>query len=275
MLSYQHLYHAGNNADCHKHGILCLLLARLKEKETPFSFTDTHSGRGLYDLTCFEAAKTNEFSDGIARIWNLDNWPASLAPYQKIIHDMNKKGGLHYYPGSPAIAAKLSRAQDRLSLYEFHPQELEALQENMGDEKRAQCHFTNGWEALNHPAPPENRGMVLIDPSYELKEDYELMAERLVNALKKWRNGMFVVWYPLLSSGAHHRMIEKIQESGIRKVMVSEIIFNDPDTKKGMYGSGMLIVNPPWQIEEQIADAMDWLVEQIGQSHECYWAVPE
>lgn len=276
MLSYQHLYHAGSNIDCHKHSVLCLLLQKLKEKETPFCYTDLHSARGLYDVHCPEALKTREFETGIVRLWPLGEWPELLAPYHDLVKKINPDGQLRYYPGSPYLAAALLRAQDRLMLYELHPQEFAALEQNMRHEKRAQCFFADGWKALAESLPPkENRGLVLIDPSYELKEDYTRMAERLAKGLQKWRNGIFVVWYPLLLANGHLRMLEGIKNSGLRKILISEITFRDPANGQGIYGSGMLIVNPPWQIEQQISDVSQWLVAQIGLEQRCEWLVEE
>ncbi len=172
MLSYQHPYHAGSNTDCHKHSLLCLLLQRLADKETAFSYVDLHSARGLYDLKCAEAQKTKEYETGISQLWPLKDWPPSLAPYQQLVHALNAEGALRYYPGSPRIASALLRAQDRLYLYELHPQEFPILKSNMGDDPRVQCYASDGWKALTDPMPPkEKRGMVLIDSSYELKED--------------------------------------------------------------------------------------------------------
>lgn len=272
MLSYQHLYHAGNNADCQKHAILCLLLQRLQEKEAAYCYKDIHSGRGLYDLTCDEALKTNEFANGLLRLWQKNEWPPELYLYRDLLKKLNPNGNLTTCPGSPSVAQYLMRPQDRLELYELHPQEFAALEKHFPDT----TNFTDGWVALTDaPAPKENRGLVLIDPSYELKEDYDLMGERLLKAMQKWRNGIYAVWYPMLGAQRHRAMLDKIQESGLRKVLVSEIIFSDPHTTKGMYGSGMLIVNPPWKIEESIASVISWLVTQLGQSHRCEWLVEE
>lgn len=276
MLSYQHPYHAGNHADCHKHALLCLLLNKLKEKETPFCYMDTHSGRGLYDLTSLEASKLREFNTGITKLWPHQTWPNALKEYRATIDKLNSNGDLRFYSGSPYLAHELMRAGDQLRLYELHPQEFAALEQNMQIFENVTCMNADGWHGLEMPsAPPENRGIVLIDSSFELKEDYTLMAHRLEHAVKKWRNGIYVVWYPLLPSGGHQLMLDTISGSTLRKVLVSEIEFFEINTQKGMYGSGMLIVNPPWQIEEQITDVMDWMTPLIGQSHECYWLIPE
>jgi 23S rRNA (adenine2030-N6)-methyltransferase len=275
MLSYQHVYHAGNHTDCHKHGIWSLLLARLQEKETPFYVRDTHSGRGLYDLRCDEAQKIQEYETGITKLWPQRPWPTELQAWQALIERLNATA-ITRYTGSPYLTASFLRAQDRAEFYELHPTEFEHLASSMDSFTTVTCHKSSGWDALaQHAAPPENRGMVLIDPSFELKEDYALMAPRLEKALQKWRNGIYVVWYPLLASNAHHIMLDSILTSSLRKILMSEMIFSDPSTTRGLYGSGMLILNPPWQIEETINDTMDWMVQFIGLHHECTWLVPE
>lgn len=276
MLSYQHVYHAGNHADCHKHGIWSLLLARLKEKNTAFYIRDTHSGRGLYDFHCHEAQKIQEYETGIIKLWSQRPWPVGLQPWQSLLERLNIKNSITHYAGSPYITAASLRAQDRADFFELHPIEFEHLTSSMQDFTNVTCRRSSGWDALiQQPAPKENRGMVLIDPSFELKEDYHLMAQRLEKAVQKWRNGTYVVWYPLLASNAHQHMLNTICSSSLRKILISEMIFSDPETTRGLYGSGILIVNPPWQIEEKINHTMDWMFGYIGLYHECTWLVPE
>ena len=276
MLSYQHLYHAGNGADCHKHAILTVLLQSLMRKETPLCYRETHAGRGLYDLTCAEALKTDEARTGILSLLQNTDWPDELQAYRQALDQHNTSTPLQFYPGSPLVTSGQLREKDRMYLYEYHPQEYAALEENCQIDKRITCHFTNGWEMLTtYPAPQENRGLTLIDPSYELKEDYDLMAERMTKALKKWRNGVYAIWYPLLPDNPHHHMYDVLIDSSIRNIFVSELAFFKPHQKKGMYGSGMAIVNPPWQSDESIQKITRWLTQNIGYGEKCFWLIPE
>lgn len=276
MLSYQHIYHAGNHVDCQKHMILTILMQRLKEKDTPICYIDTHSGRGLYDLSAPEAQKIREYETGIARIWDVADWPQAIAPYEKILRDLNPDGVLRFYPGSPWVAHALSRPQDRLELFELHPQEFQALNDAMGRLDNAEVVPEDGWPILGKYLPPkENRGLVFIDPSYELKDDYTVMAQRLANALKYWRNGIFVIWYPILARGLHEDMKQDFVASGIRKILCNEIIYTDDAADKGIIGSGVLVINPPWQTDQTIAEVTQWLAGFIGIRTETSWLVSE
>lgn len=273
MLSYQHVYHAGNHVDCQKHLVLTILLQYLKEKDTPLCYIDTHSGRGLYDLFSPEAQKIREHETGIGKIWDVKTWPDAARPYKEILSSLNKNGRLHYYPGSPWVAHALMRPQDRCELFELHPQEYKALREKMGRLPNVDIFQEDGWSVLGKYLPPkENRGLVFIDPSYELKDDYDVMAVRLQNALKYWRNGIFVIWYPILQRGLHEFMKEDFIESGMRKILCNEIMYG---TENGIAGSGILVVNPPWKSNETISELMTWLSGFIGVSSTTSWLVPE
>lgn len=276
MLSYQHFYHAGNHVDCQKHIVLAHLMECLKQKETPFRYLDTHSGRGLYDLCAPEAQKIREHETGITRIWDKKPWPEDARAYRQVLDSLNKDGQLRFYPGSPFVAQALSRPQDRIELYELHPQEVRALDDTMGKLANVEIFQEDGWSILGKYLPPkENRGLVFIDPSYELKEDFMHMAEALQHALKYWRSGIFVIWYPILKQRFHEAMKHDFIESGIRKVLCSEIFFSDQPPEKGIWGTGLLVINPPWKSDAVIASLSEWLTGFIGTKTETSWLIPE
>jgi 23S rRNA (adenine2030-N6)-methyltransferase len=248
VLSYQHIYHAGNRADLHKHGLLVWLLTYLVQKEKPASYVDVFAGRGFYDLRSAAARKTGEGRTGIASVFAYD-WPDSLAPWKTLLEEINPKGGLRYYGGSPWLASKLLRQQDKLFLCDLHPIEYNELKELFKVDSRINLHQRHAHEALAGLLPPTpRRGLVLIDPSYEVKAEYEQMTELLNQSLRKWPSGCFVLWYPLLDGGQHQTMLRDLQslEAGF---LCGEWRWRESwhEETQGMLGSGLLVFNPPWQ----------------------------
>lgn len=273
MLSYQHAFHAGNHADLLKHYVLCFVLNSLNKKEKPYTFYDTHSGSGLYDLLDNRSLKTEEASKGIKVLLSQNNIPQELQLY---IDTVNKFYSKNYYPGSPSIEKAFVRPQDFIFLSELHPAEFENLKDNLSSSKNIQIHNKNGFEMLKNQTPPvTKRGAVLIDPSYEEPEDYKNVADTVIAVNKKWSNGIIMVWYPLLS----HRkteienMVDSIinaaktvnanteilnlqlcvnsedshQETDLQTVLSDEDKKNPPR----LYGSGMLVLNAPWHLAEE------------------------
>lgn len=276
MLSYQHGFHAGNVADVHKHLALTLLLTELTRKETPLAYLDTHAGRGLYDLTTPQALKTAEHAAGIGRLWSAAPPAAPLAPYLSVVARFNPDGRLRHYPGSPAIAAALLRPQDRALLCERHPAELAALRAQFRGDRRIAIHARDALEGLRALAPPrENRGLALIDPSYEVKSDYPQVAEALIEARKHWRAGVFALWYPLLAAARHTALLAALERSGQRKVLHAELRLAPHPRGLGLHGSGLLIANPPWPFEAALSAAGEALAPLLGGSHHLEWLVPE
>lgn len=273
MLSYQHIYHAGNFADVHKHSALCLVLDYLAQKPKPFAYIETHAGRGLYDLQCSEAQKTDEAKGGIWGV-DVDNAPSEVQRYFDSIAACNPKGGRRFYPGSPQLALLNSRPEDRLILVEKHPQEFQALSDNFARHPRVALHKRDALEALVALVPPpEKRGLVLIDPSYELKTEYTDIAEGLERAYRKWPTGVYMIWYPLLPVAGHQRLLKALKRSGITRILTSEIGLRPPQGLSGMYGSGLAIVNPPWQLEEGLQRLAKWIVESVSNDPQRQWHV--
>lgn len=249
MLSYQHLYHAGNLADVQKHATLAWVLDYLARKDKPLTYIETHAGRGVYDLSADEAVKTGEAAAGIALAEAL--FPKDH-PYRQRLEETRAAFGPQAYPGSPLIAALGLRETDSIHLAELHPQEhahLKAVARDWG----AHVHQRDGFElALALTPPTPRRGLMLIDPSYEVKADYVAIPRHMANIHRKWNVGILILWYPILKGGLHGPMLKAL-EDGFRDGLRHEVRF--PPVREGhrMEGSGLFIVNPPFGLAEELA----------------------
>lgn len=277
MLSYQHTYHAGNFADVHKHALLCLLLDTLGQKSAPLRYFETHAGRGLYDLSAAEAVRTGEFHSGISRFLEHPT-PQPLASYRQAVLAHNPHE-LRYYPGSPALAQALTREHDPLVLMELHPSEYAALKATLRG-ARVHLHKRDGYEGLKALTPPrEGRGLALIDPSYEVKDEYRKAVRLLREVHARWRSGVYALWYPLLPANLHRDLLAGLKASGIRKILYSELIVRPRGEGVGLYGSGMVIINPPWPLAETCATLLPWLADVLADAGtgeaRLDWLVPE
>lgn len=262
MLSYLHGFHAGNFADLHKHCVLVTLLEALNRKAKPWSYLETHSGRALYDLTSESAQKTGEYRDGIARLWS-QSPPAVLKLYLDQIGRVNPTAVLSHYPGSPTIAAGMARADDRIRLMELHSTEVEVLRQVFRDDSRVAVHHRDGYEGVYALLPPTpKRGLVLIDPSYEVKTEYDQVVRFLRKAQRRWPNGIFAIWYPLLSANRWQTLVQAVAAAELGPLLRSELRVAGPDSG-GMYGSGMLVLNPPWQLDRQLAEQLPALAQAL------------
>lgn len=249
MLSYQHIYHAGNPADLHKHALLAAMLTRLTEKPKPLTYMETHAGRALYDLSSAEALKTGEAAAGIGA--HGGDFPPDH-PYALVLDRVRARHGATAYPGSPLIAAELLREGDSLHLAELHPQEQAALQQAMGH--RAKVHRQDGYEMVLSLCPPEpRRGMLLIDPSYEVKSEYDRIPDVVKKLHRAWNVGVLAIWYPILKDARHLPMIRALEAQDLPKVLKSEVRFPPVREGHGMVGSGMFVVNTPFGTEEEAA----------------------
>ncbi|MEW5757609.1 MAG: 23S rRNA (adenine(2030)-N(6))-methyltransferase RlmJ [Pseudomonadota bacterium] len=283
MLSYRHSFHAGNFADVHKHLALSLIIQALCRKDAPFFYLDTHSGAGLYDLRGDAAQKTGEYHDGIERLWRSASAPSLLRPYLDAVIMANAgdvSGALRYYPGSPWLARHWLRAQDRMVLCELHGSEYPLLKQLFQGDRQAAVHHQDGYQGLKAFLPPkERRGAVLIDPAYELKDEFARVAEALIQAHQRWESGIYAVWYPILGHKPITGFYERIRASGIRKVLRTEFNVEEPAATPGMTGSGLLIVNPPWQLDEQLREGLAWVWPQLARRGQggvvVDWLVPE
>ncbi|MFQ1008332.1 23S rRNA (adenine(2030)-N(6))-methyltransferase RlmJ [Gilliamella apicola] len=270
MLSYRHSYHAGNHADVLKHIVLTLCINALKEKEKPFLYLDTHSGAGRYLLKSEHSEKTGEYLSGINLLWQQPNIPELLNTYLSVIKRYNPFSELKYYPGSPLIAKQLLRQQDKLNLTELHPTDYPLLRQEFSKDKRAKVLREDGFAQLKSKLPHEfRRGIILIDPSYEIKDDYKIIPKALFEAYKRFATGVYLIWYPVVSRTQTQKMIDSIIELGIRRISQFELAIKPDNNQKGMTASGMLVINPPWKLHEQMQTILPWLkntldVEKTG-----------
>jgi len=271
MLSYRHGFHAGNHGDVLKHWVLVLCLDYLKQKDKPFSYIDTHAGNGMYSLTDAYARKTSESDSGIVPLWNAADLPASLQSYLAMVRSFNGDK-LTRYPGSPSIAAAALRQEDRLRLIEMHATELSALGKLFGRDRRVKILDGDGFVQVKGLLPPESRrGLVLMDPSYEIKTDYSKVISALNEGIKRFATGQYLVWYPLLNATAAQRFSEQLQKiPGIDWLDV-QLVVGSPPQGHGMYGSGMFVVNPPWTLRQQLEQGMPELVRLLAQDDNAGW----
>ncbi|TSJ87595.1 23S rRNA (adenine(2030)-N(6))-methyltransferase RlmJ [Gilliamella apicola] len=260
MLSYRHSYHAGNHADVLKHIVLTLCINSLKEKEKPFLYLDTHSGAGRYLLQSEHAEKTGEYLSGINLIWQQSETPELLNTYLSVLKRYNPLDNLKYYLGSPLIAKQLLREQDKINLTELHPTDYPLLRQEFSKDKRARVLREDGFSQLKSKLPPESRrGIVLIDPSYEIKDDYQKIPKALLEAYKRFATGIYLIWYPVVSRTQTQKMIDEIVNLGIKKISQFEFAIKPDNNQKGMTASGIIVINPPWKLQQQMQTIMPWL----------------
>ncbi|NOD76617.1 MULTISPECIES: 23S rRNA (adenine(2030)-N(6))-methyltransferase RlmJ [unclassified Ruegeria] len=251
MLSYQHIYHAGNLADVQKHALLAWVLNYLTRKDKPLSYVETHSGRGLYKLDAEEAVRTGEAAAGIKRAQQ-EGWFGPDHPMAQVLESVQNRHGNAAYPGSPLVAANLLRDQDSLHFAELHPQEHAALALAMSP-YGAKVYQQDGFALAQSLLPPTpRRGMLLIDPSYEVKTDYDRLPGIIAKLHRKWNVGVIALWYPILSDKRHQAMIRALKSQNLPKAVCHEVTF--PPVRKGhrMVGSGMFIINAPFGIEDEM-----------------------
>jgi 23S rRNA (adenine2030-N6)-methyltransferase len=278
LLSYRHSFHAGNFADIIKHIVLVEILDHLITKETPFEYIDTHSGAGLYNLKSKDAQKLQEYANGIGKL-NAEDFP-ELARYFEVINSFNKTDSLMLYPGSPAIAKYFLRAQDRAWLFELHPQDYELLRKNIPNNKTTRISFQDGFNGLNALLPPmSRRGLVLIDPSYEVKSDYDLVVDKITSAYKKFSHGTYALWYPVVDRRTVAKLERKIIASGIKNIQRFELGISSDANERGMTASGMIVINPPWKLFDKMSSLLPKLAKKIsvddGQFFKCDILVSE
>ncbi|MGB3916946.1 23S rRNA (adenine(2030)-N(6))-methyltransferase RlmJ [Thiothrix litoralis] len=268
MLSYRHAFHAGNHADVIKHLVLVLTLDYYQRKDKPFWYIDTHAGSGLYRLSSAESQKTREFAHGIQTLWNASDLPDELLPYVNLIRSLNPPPSLDYYPGSPWLAAQLLRKQDQLRLFELHPNDFSALDNNLGHDKRIQISKQDGLKGLLGLLPPiTRRAVTLIDPSYELKTDYSDVVTTLAKAYQRFATGTYLLWYPVIERQRVKQMIQGLQQTGIAGILQIEFCPVADSAGLGMSGSGLFVINPPWLLAKQMQTLLPWLHQKMADAN--------
>ncbi|AIS19176.1 lactate dehydrogenase [Pseudomonas rhizosphaerae] len=267
-MNYRHAFHAGNHADVFKHIVLTRLIALMSRKEQPFAYIDTHAGLGLYDLNGDQATRTGEWLEGIARLWQATDRPALTDDYVKVINRLNTEGELRYYPGSPELARRLMRQQDRVLLNEKHPQDGQLLKDNMKKDPRVAVHLGEGWHVPRALLPvAEKRAVMLIDPPFEQLDELQRCAKAMKETIGRMRQTVAAIWYPIKDdSRALKRFYQELTSSGAPKLLRVELLVHSLDTPQSLNGSGLVISNPPWGLEEELNTLMPWLANLLGQS---------
>jgi 23S rRNA (adenine2030-N6)-methyltransferase len=274
MLSYRHAFHAGNFADVLKHSVLSLVLEYMTRKEKGFHYIDSHSGAGMYQLADEYAQKTGEYKDGIAKIINDDDAPEALEPYLSLINSLNltpTDGGLDVYPGSPGIAKAFVRRQDSSHLFELHPTDIQHLEEFCQRWRKVFVKQTDGYQGvLGLVPPPSRRGVVLIDPPFELKEDYQKAVKTIAKAYAKFSTGTYILWYPVVKRHFIDQMQQDFTNSDVKNLLQVEFRLEDDTEEYGMTGTGLFIVNPPWQLSQQLEEILPYMKAKLGTNKSSY-----
>jgi 23S rRNA (adenine2030-N6)-methyltransferase len=282
-MNYRHAFHAGNFADVLKHCVLALCLDHLKSKPKPFRVIDTHAGIGGYDLTASEAQRSPEWKDGVGRLLEADMPEAvaeALAPYLDVIRAMNPKG-MTQYPGSPEISARLARSDDRIHLCELHEKDSQTLDNRYRRDARVKVERRDGYKALKSLLPPkEKRGLVLIDPPFEDKDELAHMAEAITGSLKLWPTGTYIFWRSLKNLWAADRFDNGLAEwliadQGLEpeKILRADLWVRDLASEGKLAGAGVVIVNPPFTLEEKLLTLLPWLADLLAQGDGYGWRV--
>lgn len=268
MLSYRHGFHAGNHADVLKHIALIALLRLLTRKEKPVFVADTHAGAGMYSLEQGFAVRNAEFRNGIAVLWERKDLPAPVADYVNQVRAVNADGVLRNYPGSPRIALGVLRQQDRLRLFELHSTEGRILAEHFAQTgRRVTVTAGDGFAGLKAVLPPPSRrGLVLIDPSYEIASDYRAVVAALRDGMQRFATGTYAVWYPLLQRRESIQLSDNLRRAAGGDWLDIALHVNAPSPEGlGLHGSGMFIVNPPWKFADEMRGIMPWLTRALAQ----------
>jgi 23S rRNA (adenine2030-N6)-methyltransferase len=280
MFSYRHAFHAGNHADVLKHFVQVQLHQYMNQKDTAYTYIDTHSGAGVYALDSAQAVKSGEYLDGIARLWERDDLPQPLADYVNLVRGMNPSGKLRYYPGSPYVAEQVARPEDRLRLFELHPADTRLLVENFrkleahkaeqGERARGRrilIEHADGFHAMKALLPPPSRrALVLIDPPYEVKLDYKHVRDALDEALGRFPSGIYAVWYPVLQRMESRQFADRLKRLPAKEWLHVTLTVATPGPDgTGMHSSGMFVLNPPYTLEPMLRETMPYLVQVLGQ----------
>jgi 23S rRNA (adenine2030-N6)-methyltransferase len=270
-MNYRHAYHAGNFADVLKHAVLALVLEYMKRKEAPFRVIDTHAGAGRYALASPQAEKTGEWQGGIARLIGPDAKPLPplaarhLQPYLEVVRRENAGDTLGFYPGSPAIALSLMRPQDTLIANELHPEELARLEQAIGGDRRAKLMAIDAWVALKALLPPkERRGIVLIDPPFEERDEFDRMATGLAQGLQRFATGVYLAWYPIKDMKPVARFHAALAALALPKALRIELMLARPSDPDRLNGCGLIVVNPPYTLEGELAAVLPELGRRLA-----------
>jgi 23S rRNA (adenine2030-N6)-methyltransferase len=277
MLAYRHAFHAGNHADVLKHLVLTLVLRHMNLKDKPYRMVDTHAGAGGYSLEGRYAQKKGEFEQGIGRLWTRDDLPEAVADYLAQVRQFNPQGTLEQYPGSPAFAHMLLRPQDQLRLYELHPTDHRILESYLGKAKHVEVKNADGFEGLKAQLPPSTRrAVVLMDPSYEGNRDYGRVVAALRDALQRFAEGVYVVWYPQVQKVEAAQLPRRLEALAPKGWLHVRLTVQQPDAQGfGLAGSGVFVINPPHTLHDRLAEVLPYLVETLGQVDDAHYLLEQ
>jgi 23S rRNA (adenine2030-N6)-methyltransferase len=281
-MNYRHAYHAGNFSDVVKHAALALLIEQLKHKDKPFFVLDTHAGTGRYDLASAEALKTNEAESGINRLWAAPQVPPELDAYMSAVAALNggRKGKLRWYPGSPRLIRSLLRPRDRLVAVELHPDDAAKLAAEFRRDRQTRIERMDGYTALRSFLPPEERrGLAVVDPPFEVTNEFDLLAKGLRQGHRRWATGIYALWYPVKDMKLVAAFRESVAASGIRRILSAELWVEQPGDPEILTGCGLLVINPPFTFKESLESALPFLAKVLGRApgagSRVEWLVPE
>ncbi|MCD9087650.1 23S rRNA (adenine(2030)-N(6))-methyltransferase RlmJ [Stenotrophomonas sp. SY1] len=272
-MNYRHAFHAGNHADVLKHIVMLAMIDALKHKESPFFVLDTHAGRGRYLLSAEESRKTTEANEGIMQLMATPSLPEVLEHYLRAVQADNPVGAMISYPGSPLLAARALREQDRLAACELQKEEAAALKELFAHDRRVQVHQGNGYEAIRAFLPPKagatkiGRALVLIDPPYEAQDaEYPQIIATVREILTRMPQAQIAVWYPIKQRRSLQQFFRKATHLPAKSVLLAELLIRPDDSPLRLNGSGMLLINPPWQFDKVLAPALPALKQHLGEA---------
>ncbi len=268
-MNYRHGFHAGNFADVLKHIVLMRILTHLNAKDKPWRVVDSHAGAGRYDLGSEEALRTHEWRDGVARLDQAPLAPAVeelLKPWREALAAARERFGADAYPGSPWLCHHALRADDRLIAAELHEHTFRKLSHALGRDERCKALAIDGWNALRANVPPkERRGLVLIDPPFEEKDEFETLTAEFIAAHCKWPTGIYALWYPIKDARAVEHLLDSILEAGIGRLLRLEIDVDRPEAAGGLSATGLIVVNPPWLLAQEAKILLPALSERLAQ----------
>lgn len=267
MLSYRHAFHAGNHADVLKHYVFSLVLDYFNQKDKPYYVIDTHAGAGIYAIKSDYSQKNMEFETGISHLLQANSLPTSLARYISMVRSFNQNEAFEFYPGSPKVAEYFLRANDKLRLFELHPNEYQILLNHFNNDKNKQSQISlqDGFQGVKACLPPPTkRGIVIIDPPYEQKQDYQHVVTTIQDSLKRFATGCYIIWYPLLQREEPGEMVDALQSLNRSNWLNVTLQIMSPSADIGMYGSGLYIINPPWTLPVLLDESLPILAKLMA-----------
>ncbi|MEE9332130.1 MAG: 23S rRNA (adenine(2030)-N(6))-methyltransferase RlmJ [Methylophilaceae bacterium] len=268
MLSYRHAFHAGNHADILKHYTLSIVLDYFNQKDKPYSVIDTHAGAGMYSLADDFSQKNMEFETGISRLLSAQTLPKPLTQFVAMVQSFSQAEKLNFYPGSPKVSEYFLRANDQLRLFELHPNDYKILVNNFkGESTLVKVEMQNGFVGIKACLPPPSkRGVVIIDPPYEDKQDYQYVVQSIKESLKRFATGTYIIWYPLIPKQEPEKMINALRQLKVNSWLNVSLNITKPlGNGYGMFGSGLFIINPPWILPSVLEESLPILTKLLGQ----------